>query len=154
MNSSQPGSSVHGILQARVLEWVPFSTGSSRPRDQTCVSCIACGFFPSEPPGKLKSTIIQSKKHEEIFPRSFHPRKQKRTASLCAVDKALGFFTGPASRLITLSHLGQETVARVFMLKIKVCVIYLLFSSVSHTILGARITRMRTHRHNPPVTGA
>jgi len=40
---SPPGSSVHGILQARILEWVaiPFSRGSSRPRDQTPVSCIA-----------------------------------------------------------------------------------------------------------------
>ena len=42
-----PGSSVHGILQARILEWVafPFSRGSSQPRDQTQVSCIAGGFF-------------------------------------------------------------------------------------------------------------
>ena len=36
------GSSVHGILQARILEWVaiPFSRGSSQPRYQTQVSCI------------------------------------------------------------------------------------------------------------------
>ena len=40
---SPPGSSVHGILQARILEWVAisFSRGSSRPRDQTQVSHIA-----------------------------------------------------------------------------------------------------------------
>ena len=40
---SQPGSSVHGILQARILEWVAisFSRGSSRPRDWTQVSHIA-----------------------------------------------------------------------------------------------------------------
>jgi len=39
--------SVHGILQARILERVtmPFSRGSSRPRDQTQVSCIAGRFF-------------------------------------------------------------------------------------------------------------
>ena len=38
---------VHGILQARILEWVAysFSRGSSRPRNQTGVSCIAGGFF-------------------------------------------------------------------------------------------------------------
>ena len=38
---------VHGILQARTLEWVavPFSRGSSQPRDRTQVSCIAGGFF-------------------------------------------------------------------------------------------------------------
>ena len=47
MNWSPPGSSVHGILQARILEWVaiPFSRGSSWPRDWTCVSCIAGRFF-------------------------------------------------------------------------------------------------------------
>ena len=40
---------VHGILQARILEWVdvPFSRGSSQPRDQTQVSCIASGCFTS-----------------------------------------------------------------------------------------------------------
>ena len=44
---SPPGSSVHGILQARILEWVaiPFSRVSSPPRDQTQVSCIAGMFF-------------------------------------------------------------------------------------------------------------
>ena len=47
MDCSPPGSSVHGILQARVLEWVAmsFSRGSSRPRDQTQVSCLAGRFF-------------------------------------------------------------------------------------------------------------
>ena len=47
MDCSPPGSSVHGILQARVLEWVAisFSRGSSWPRDRTQVSCIAGGFF-------------------------------------------------------------------------------------------------------------
>ena len=47
MDCSPPGSSVHGIYQARILEWVaiPFSTESSGPRDGTCVSCIAGRFF-------------------------------------------------------------------------------------------------------------
>ena len=41
MDCSPPGSSVHGILQARIPEWVamPSSRGSSQPRDQTPVSC-------------------------------------------------------------------------------------------------------------------
>ena len=41
------GYAVHGILQARILEWVafPFSKGSSQPRDQTQVSCIAGRSF-------------------------------------------------------------------------------------------------------------
>ena len=44
MDYSSPGSSVHGILQARILEWVAISSsrGSSRPKDQTHVSCISC----------------------------------------------------------------------------------------------------------------
>ena len=47
MSCSLPGSSVHGILQARILEWVaiPFSRGSSQPRDGTQVSHIAGVFF-------------------------------------------------------------------------------------------------------------
>ena len=44
---SPPSSSVHGILQARILEWVaiPFSRGPSQPRDRTQVSCMAGRFF-------------------------------------------------------------------------------------------------------------
>ena len=44
---SLPSSSVHGILQARIMEWVafPFSRGSSQPSDRSQVSCIAGGFF-------------------------------------------------------------------------------------------------------------
>jgi len=50
LDCSPPGSSVHGISQARILEWVAisFSRGSSQPRDWTsvfCVSCIAGRFF-------------------------------------------------------------------------------------------------------------
>ena len=47
MDCSLPGSSVCGILQARILEWVaiPFSRGSSQPRDRNHISCIAGGFF-------------------------------------------------------------------------------------------------------------
>ena len=55
--TSLPGSSTHGILQARILEWVamPSSKGSSWPRNQTwvsCGSCIAGRFFTAELPGK------------------------------------------------------------------------------------------------------
>ena len=55
MDCSQPDSTVQGILQARILEWVamPSSRGSSWPRDSTCISCTAGGFSTAEPPGKL-----------------------------------------------------------------------------------------------------
>ena len=51
---SPPGSSVHGIFQARILEWVAifFSRGSSQPRDRAHISCVSCtegGFFTAEP---------------------------------------------------------------------------------------------------------
>ena len=47
MDCSSPGSSVHGILQVRILEWVaiPFHRGSSWPRDWTTISCVAGRFF-------------------------------------------------------------------------------------------------------------
>ena len=47
MDYSLPGSSVHWILQARILEWIaiPFSRGSSWPRDRIQVSCIVGGLF-------------------------------------------------------------------------------------------------------------
>ena len=54
MDCSLPGSSVHETSQVRILEWaaIPFSRGSSQPRDQTQVSCLAGRFFTAEPPGK------------------------------------------------------------------------------------------------------
>ena len=47
VNYSPPGSSVHGVLQERTLEWIAilFCRGSSPPRDRTRVSCIAGGLF-------------------------------------------------------------------------------------------------------------
>ena len=58
-DGSPPGSSVHGIFQARVLEWVtmPSSRGYSRPRDRThdsCISGLAGRFFTTEPPRSPK----------------------------------------------------------------------------------------------------
>ena len=63
-------STVHGILQARILEWVPFpfSRGSSQPRDWTHVSCISRRFFTNwatkgELYVKLKLTIFWNSFH-------------------------------------------------------------------------------------------
>ena len=54
MDCSQPGSSIHGISQTRIQKWVAisFSRGSSQHKDRTCISCLAGGFFITEPPGK------------------------------------------------------------------------------------------------------
>ena len=63
MDCSLLGSSVHVILQARILEWVamPSFRRPSQHRDQTlisCVSCIAGGFFTTEPPWNLVALCL------------------------------------------------------------------------------------------------
>ena len=57
MDYSPPGSSLHGIPQVRILEWVaiPFSRGSSWPKARTWVPGTAGGFFTTEPLGKPSS---------------------------------------------------------------------------------------------------
>ena len=61
MDYSPPGSSVHGISQARILEWVAISssTGSSPHRDQTWMSCLAGRFFTTGSPGKPMRCLLQ-----------------------------------------------------------------------------------------------
>ena len=60
MDCSPPGSSVHGTLQARILEWVTicFSRESSIPWNLTCVYCIRGRFFTTGPPGKFHTKYI------------------------------------------------------------------------------------------------
>ena len=66
MDCSLTGSSVHGILQARILERVaiPFPRGSSQPRGRTWVSAFQADTLPSEPPGKPGKTCIELAKHQ------------------------------------------------------------------------------------------
>ena len=60
MDCSLPGSSVHGIFQARILKWGAISfSRRSRPRDWTPVSCYnAADALPSEPSGKSRWTLV------------------------------------------------------------------------------------------------
>ena len=69
MDCSPPGSSVHGIFQARILEWVgiSYSRGSSWPRDGTCTSCLAGGFFTAETPAKPTTLLSNKKKKPEYW---------------------------------------------------------------------------------------
>ena len=64
-----PGSSVHGISQARILEWVAisFSRASSWLRDQTCIFRIAGRFFTTEPPGASQSFAIMLSPYSILF---------------------------------------------------------------------------------------
>ena len=68
MNCGLPGFPVHGIIQARIREWtaIPFSRGSSRPRDRTLVSCVAGRFFTVWATGKLYLLLDSSVK--KVFP--------------------------------------------------------------------------------------
>ena len=78
MDCNLPGSSVHGISQARILEWVTilFSRGSSWPRDQIWVSCIRGGYFFNiwatwEAPQIFKvhiTGVISMSLHSCVFP--------------------------------------------------------------------------------------
>ena len=89
---SLPGS-VHGILQARLLEWaaMPSSRGSSQPRNRTCVSCIAGEIFTTEPSGKPHTSqyIAFLKVIPHVAPRGTLPCKQARDGE--GWNKLLGF---------------------------------------------------------------
>ena len=84
---------VHGILQARIQEWVafPFSRGSSQLGDRTQVSCIVGRFFlPTEPQGKSKNTGMGSLSLlQGLFP------TQESNQGLCIAGR---FFTNWAIR--------------------------------------------------------
>ena len=73
-----PGSSVHGILQVRVLEWaaMPSSRGSSQPRDRTYVSpALAGGFFTTEPCRCYVLGTWESRKRRDFLWRDVENRK-------------------------------------------------------------------------------
>ena len=77
MGCSLPGSSVHGIFQARVLEWIAisFSRGSSQPRDRTRVSCTAGRRF----------TIWATREAQYFFEPLFWGRGGKNTGVGCSL---------------------------------------------------------------------
>ena len=79
VDCSPTGSSVHGLLQARILEWaaISFSRGSSQPRDWTQVSCIAGRHFNLWTiPTLAFSLIIKLKKNNITFHSPLHKAKK------------------------------------------------------------------------------
>ena len=82
MDCSLPSSSVHGILQARTLEWFvsPLSRGSSWPRDRTQVSCIAGRIF----------TVWATKEAQSEFTAGFHSEWLKPKQFLLIFESLLG----------------------------------------------------------------
>ena len=88
---SLPGSSVHGILQVRILEWiaVPFSRGSSQPSDWTPVSPIVGGFF----------TIWATREAQNF---------KWKCQSLCRIQLFVTPWTGDHQALLSMGFSRQE----------------------------------------------
>ena len=92
VDCSLPGFSIHGILQARILEWVPMPSyrGSSWPRDQTRVSSISCTagrFFTAHSPGEHRhnNNYLKCK-----WPKCSNQKTQngyKNKTPICAIYK-------------------------------------------------------------------
>ena len=91
---------VHGILQARILEWVafPFSRGSSQPRDRTQVSCIAGGLFTTWVTREAQEYCRLEWVAYPFFSRSSRPRNQ--TGVSCIAGR---FFTNWAIREVLIA---------------------------------------------------
>ena len=79
MDCSPPGSSVHGICQARILEWgaTSFSGGSSQSRDRTCISCtdgkILYSWTTCEAPVNDSAAAAAAAKSLQLCPTLCHP---------------------------------------------------------------------------------
>ena len=97
MDCSSPASFFHGILQARILEWVadPFSRGSSHPGIEARCPALQADCLPSEPPGKPNNTRAGSLSLlQRIFP------AQELNWVSCIAG---GFFTSWATRAVVFS---------------------------------------------------
>ena len=112
MDCSPQVFSEHGILQARTLEWVPTpsSRGSSQPRNQTCISCIAGRFLTTEPPGKPKQSLPDTElsviilastapwtKEKWLFSNKKKAVPHPPALSLCRLQEAMSSVTSPFS---------------------------------------------------------
>ena len=118
MDCSPPGSSVHGILPARILEWVaiPYSKGSSRPRDlpdpgfQSPVFCIAGQIYLLSEPPPPEETSNSHKAVPELPPAPLLqvPRERKDTCRslnhLYASSRTLYFLVLMPKLVLSLSH--------------------------------------------------
>ena len=90
-NCTLPGSSVHGIPLARIVEWVAisFSRGSSWPRDQTQVSCIAGRFFYQLSYEGSPTISVDAKKAFDNIEYKFMIKKKKDLQKLAVEENSL-----------------------------------------------------------------
>ena len=130
MDYTLPGFSVHGILQTRVLEWVamPFSRGSSQPRDQTCVStslALAGGFFTVSAAWEAHWSDIyeKQKRNEKNF--KLWCRADKSSANTigssgtnnCLLKKSLIGQKWPSPSTLYMLRQGRKSMASAWMLQ-------------------------------------
>ena len=121
MDCSPPDSSVHGILQARILEWIviPSSRGSSPPRDGTWVSWVSCmtdWFFTAEPLGKPLSVLRDHFSLEWMVRKTHLGNAERKTCSVLALGenweiwgKPEGFMSKNKSPILSqISHHSRQ----------------------------------------------
>ena len=104
---SPPGSSVHGILQVRILEWVaiPSSRGSSQPRDRTQVSCTVGGFFTIWATREVQLSVCVlciSARYTLCYTFRYNYLKLKFLEIREQVPKCVGSFFNVSSRRISI----------------------------------------------------
>ena len=113
MDCSPPGSSVHGILQARILEWIviPFSRGSSQPKDQTWVFCTAGGFFTTELSGKPYGSMegVKRRGGQGMGKEGKREEREGSRCGLCPKEPPSG---EAASKLLTADLMGAAVSRR------------------------------------------
>ena len=85
MDCSSPGSSVHGILQARILEWVaiPFCRDLPNQGIRLGSSALQADSLPSEPPGKSSVTMVIIRKTRDV----------EEGQSKCTVDGFVNWYS-------------------------------------------------------------
>ena len=116
MSYSPPGSSAHRILRARILEWVvvPFASGSSRPRDWTCCSCIAGRSFTAEPPEKPSTLLGLTFMLVPVIPRAVQNADSKVTRAAQSLSQEVLYVKGlKTSCLYQVGALEQRGAQRV-----------------------------------------
>ena len=117
MDCSSPGSSVHGIFQTRILEWVAISSsgGSPQPRDWNYISwgsCIAGKLFTTEPQGK--APVMYYHCATMLLSNVFCPEaNRKKKELLCSLPTLLFFsweYGSPERRKTWLKSPGASVV--------------------------------------------
>ena len=109
MHYSPPGSPVHGILQAWILEWVavPFSRGSSCPRMEPRSPTLQADSLPSEPPGKPPYSFDYTNRHYVHFKdKEVQAWKEVRGSKWKSCDSST---EGSALRIIALAFTLSST---------------------------------------------